>query len=186
VALLLRVRYPGGRRGPSLSLSADARSGTRARQTIFLRIPLILILLVAPTACKDREQANPNPPDSLLRDSLGLTPADHVHRIVLSSNNGTESIAPSEVVVQAGHFVEFFTRDRRVRTVAFLLDSLNAEQSAFLRSTGQDRSPPLVELETRFVVSFQGAPAGRYPFIVEGNERAISGVVIVGDPEPER
>jgi hypothetical protein len=94
-------------------------------------------------------------------------------------------VAPREVALEPGHFVEFFTEDRRVRTVSFLLDSLNAEQSAFLRSSGQDRSPPLVELETRFVVSFQGAPPGRYPFLVEGNERAISGVVTVGTPEGE-
>jgi hypothetical protein len=89
-------------------------------------------------------------------------------------------------MIEPGHYVEFFTQDGRVRTVSFLLDSLTAEQSDFLRSNGQDRSPPLVELETRYLVSFREAPTGRYPFVVEGNERAIRGAVVVASPEPDR
>jgi plastocyanin len=136
--------------------------------------------------CREREQPNPNPPDSLLIDSLSLTSEDHVHRVILTSSNTSESVQPSEVRIEPGHYVEFFTQDGRVRTVSFLLDSLTAEQSDFLRSSGQDRSPPLVEMETRYLVSFREAPTGRYPFVVEGNERAIRGAVVVAAPEPDR
>lgn len=155
------------------------------RSTTPPRLLAAALLLFAPASCVDREQPNLNPPDSLLRDSLGLTMEDHVHRVVLSSTNGSERVEPREVTVEPGHYVEFFTQDGRVRTVSFVLDSLDTAQSTFLTSTAQDRSPPLVELETRFVVSFREAPPGRYPFVVEGNERAITGVVIVGSAEPE-
>jgi hypothetical protein len=152
-----------------------------------LRLPLVLFLgCVAPVACRAREEPNLNPPDSVLQDSLGLTDADHVHRIVLASRNGSESVDPTELSIEPGHFVEFFTRDGRVRTVTFPLAGLTPAQADFLRSTGQDRSPPLVELESRYVVSFEDAPPGRYPFLVEGNERSIPGVVTVATPEPDR
>jgi plastocyanin len=156
-----------------------------------LRRPrLVAVLLVVGsstlTGCEAREAPNLNPPDSLLRDSLGLTEDDHVHRVVLASQNGSESVQPTEVSIEPGHYVEFFTQDRRVRMVSFPLAGLTPAQAEFLRSTGQDRSPPLVEIESRYLVSFQDAPPGRYPFLVEGNERSIPGVITVAGPEPDR
>jgi hypothetical protein len=147
---------------------------------------LIVVCPLALAACRAREEPNLNPPDSVLQDSLGLTGADQVHRIVLASQNGSESVDPTEVTIQPGHYVEFLTRDGRVRMVSFPLPGLTPAQTDFLRSTGQDRSPPLVEVDSRYVVSFKDAPPGRYPFLVEGNERSIPGVVIVAGPEPQR
>jgi plastocyanin len=152
------------------------------------RVPLVLFVLgiAGLAACRAREEPNLDPPDSLLQDSLGLTAADHVHRVVLSSQNGSESMQPTELTIEPGHYVEFFTEDGRVRTVSFVLEGLTPAQSQFLRSTAQDRSPPLVELGSRYVVSFTDAPPGRYPFRVEGNERTIQGIVSVQGPERDR
>lgn len=160
----------------------------RARSASLYRVPLVLFLVgcAGLTACRAQEEPNLNPPDSLLQDSLGLTAADHVHRVVLSSQNGSESVQPTDLSIEPGHYVEFVTEDGRVRTVSFMLQGLTPAQTEFLRSTGQDRSPPLVELGSRYVVQFTDAPPGRYPFLVEGNERTIQGVVTVKSPEPDR
>ena len=185
MAVLHRLRRASSDGGVSRRRARRLMGQLSARAARLLGAALVVIPVASASACRDREEPNLAPPDSLLQDSLGLTPEDRVHRVVLTSTNGSELVDPREVAVEAGHFVEFFTQDGRVRTVSFVSDSLSPAQSSFLRSTGQDRSPPLVERETRFVVSFQDAPPGRYPFVVEGNERAITGAVIVAGPQPE-
>lgn len=152
--------------------SSGVRGGLKGARALALVVALL-------PAC--REEGNPHPPDRLLQDSLGLTPDDRVHRVLLVSRDGTEVVEPREVVLAPGGYVEFFTRDRRVRTVSFVLDSLGREQGEFLRTTGQDRSPPLVEPDSRFVVSFARAPPGRYPFVVEGSGVPAYGSVLVED-----
>jgi len=145
------------------------------------RVWLLALWLVAPACTRE----NPDPPDPLLQDSLGLTGEDRVVRVRLSSRDGSELVEPAQVELEPGSWVEFFTRDRRVHTVSFAMDRLAPEQAGFLRGTSQDRSPPLVELDSRFVVSFEGAPAGRYPFLVEGNGSPARGIVVVRTPERE-
>jgi hypothetical protein len=115
----------------------------------------------------------------MLQDSLGLTAEDEVYRVFLRKLNEAETLEPAEVSIEPGAYLEFLTRDRQVRVVSFLVDELNPAQATFLRTTGQDRSPPLVELDSRFVVSFEGAPEGRYPFVVEGSGAPARGVVSV-------
>lgn len=184
MAVLHRLRHESTRGGLTAPFLAMGRS-----HRLVLNVYSVLLFLscsLALSACREREAPNQNPPDSLLQDSLGLMPTDQVHRIVLSSRNGAETVEPTEVTLRPGQYVEFFTEDRHVRTVAFITDSLNAQQTDFLRSSAQDRSPPLVELESRFLVSFVGAPPGRYPFVVTGNERSIQGVVVVANGEQGR
>jgi hypothetical protein len=140
----------------------------------------LLVFLAACGALAGCEQErNLRPPDQVLQDSLGLTDQDRVHRIVLRVQNQAESLEPSELSIEPGAYLEFLTQDRYVRVVSFVLDELAPEQASFLRSTGQDRSPPLVELDSRFLVSFEGAPPGRYPFVVEGSGAPARGVVSV-------
>ncbi len=62
------------------------------------------------------------------------------------------------------------------------MDSLGAEARAFLRETDQVASPPLLDRDTRYVISTAGAPPGRYPFVVEGNGRPARGALVVLDP----
>jgi plastocyanin len=136
-------------------------------------------LVLSLAACRPGEKKNDNPPDKLLQDSLGLTADSHVHRVALRTDSGAETVAPAQVVIEPGALVEFYTRDRRVRTVSFQLDGLTPEQASFLRASGQDRSPPLVELDSRFVVSFKDAPAGVYRYTVEGTGSPAFGSVQV-------
>lgn len=118
------------------------------------------------------------PPDSVLRAELGLTDSDAVHRVTITGG-ATEVLDPPEVYVAPDAWVEFVTSDWRVHVVLFEADSLSAEGLAFLQRTDQMGSPPLVDRDARFVVSFSDAPAGRYPYVVEGNGGPAHGVVVV-------
>ena len=142
-----------------------------------LSIPGAALLALFTVACWAEQ--NPNPPDPLLRDSLGLSETDRVHRVRLGTRGTTEVVEPSLVELDVGSYLEFVTRDGRVRTVEFVVESLSESRADFLQATGQESSPPLVELDSRFIVSFQEAPPGRYPFVVSGNAEPVSGVVVV-------
>lgn len=117
-------------------------------------------------------------PDSLLRAELGLTDQDQVHRVGLTGGD-RETLSPPTVELEPGSWLEFVTLDWRVHEVHFEADSLAPEARAFLERTDQVASPPLVNLDDRFVVSFEGAPEARYPFVVEGNGAPARGVVVV-------
>ncbi len=128
--------------------------------------------------CREEPQPPQFPPDSVLRSELGLTDADEVHRVSITGGE-RELVEPVEVQVPPGAWVEFVTTDWRVHQVRFVSDSLDAGRLAFLVDSDQVDSPPLVERDARFVVSFSDAPEGRYPYVVEGNGAATRGVVVV-------
>ncbi len=117
-------------------------------------------------------------PDDVLRSELGLTDSDEVHRVTLRGSE-REEVDPPETTVAPTAWVEFVSSDWRVHEVRFEADSLSAEALRFLVGTSQMESPPLLHRDARFVVSFRGAPEGRYPFRVEGNRARGRGVVVV-------
>jgi plastocyanin len=121
-------------------------------------------------------------PDATLRRELGLTDKDEVHRVTLLGGD-SEQVRPPTVSLSAGAYVEFVTGDGRIHEVHFELDSLAAAARAFLQESDQASSPPLVNRDSRFVVRFDQAPPGRYPFLVEGNGAPAHGVVVVR-PKP--
>lgn len=149
-----------------------------AMPRVLLPLGTCLLLLVS---CQ--EPNNERPPDPLLQDSLGLSPNDQVWRVELGSRDNREHVEPPVVTVSPGSWVEFVTTDTRLHTVLFPLDSLPAPSADFLLRTGQTASPPLVEEGARFVMSFEEAPAGRYPFLVEGNGVTAVGAVVVAEEE---
>jgi plastocyanin len=165
VALLRRVRDAG--RGSRLSWSARSVFG------------LALLLVLAGGCRRDDPSLRP---DDVLRDSLGLGDDDRVHRIRLSSPDNRETVEPGSIEVRPGDWVEFRTADRRVHAVSFVLDSLAPAAAEFLRASAQESSPPLVEPEARFLVSFADAPVGRYPFVVAGNGAEARGSIVVAEP----
>lgn len=137
-----------------------------------------MVLVAVATGCS----RGPDPslfPDSVLRAELGLTDADRVHRITLAGG-GAEQVAADSVLVAEGDWVEFVATDWRTHEVRFEAEALGAEARSFLERSDQVASPPLMAPDARFVVSFRGAPEGRYPFRVEGNGAPGRGVVVVG------
>lgn len=157
-------------RGPG---RASLRRGP-SRAFLAWSLPFLLAL---PSACKARPELRP---DQILKDELGLTDRDEVHRILVTGGD-FERIEPPEIVIRPGAYVEFFTTDWRTHEVRFEVESLGAEARRFLESTDQVASPPLLRRESRFVVTFEAAPTGRYPFVVEGNTAPGRGAVVVSD-----
>jgi plastocyanin len=119
-------------------------------------------------------------PDSVLMAELGLTSADRVHRVRLSGGE-IERADPAETEVAPGAYVEFITTDWLIHEVVFEADSMSAEQWAFLERTDQVASPPLIDLGSRYVLTFAAAPPGRYPFTLEGNGRPGRGAIVVAE-----
>lgn len=141
---------------------------------------LVVCLSALWPACRSRDPEHR--PDAFLRAELGLTDDDRVHVITLTGGN-SEHANPDSVSVPVGAYVQFVTDDWRIHEVIFDLESVGPSARGFLRRTEQLASPPLVDRDSRFLVSFDGAPPGRYPYRLEGNARPGRGVVVVvGEP----
>lgn len=121
-------------------------------------------------------------PDTTLRDSLGIDPERTVQRVSLGGAREREHVVPRTLEVVPGAVVEFYTLDHRAHSVLFLEDSLSPGALAFLQGRGGLASGPLVERGSRFVIDFQGAPPGRYPFLSRGHGEAAAGTLLVVEP----
>ncbi len=117
-------------------------------------------------------------PDEVLRRELGLTQEHRVYTVTITGGE-IEVASPGIDSVPVGSYVQFVTADWFVHEILFDADSLTAEVRAFLERTDQMASPPLLQQNSRYVVSFEGAPPGRYPYVVEGNGRPGRGVIVV-------
>jgi hypothetical protein len=118
-------------------------------------------------------------PETLLRDSLGLTTRDRVHTIDLSLVDGGDRASPLEVRIRPGERVAFRSGDGFFHRVRFPLDSLTEEARAWVLRVGLADGPPLLGRGAVWVVPFERPPPGRFPFLIEGNGREGGGVVIV-------
>jgi plastocyanin len=140
-----------------------------------------MVLFALAAAC----QAPPDPafrPDSVLQAELGLTLEDRVYRVRVSGGE-RERADPARISIEHGSYVEFVTTDWLIHEVIFELDSLSSDGHAFLERTNQLASSPLIEPDARYVLAFEGAPPGRYPYRLRGNGGEGRGVIVVA-PRP--
>lgn len=155
--------------------SDSLRLGGRRRLFTFVCCAPVVVGACAP---------EPDPalqPDQVLQAELGLTLEDRVYRVALTGGP-VERAEPAALSVEPGAYVEFVTTDWLIHEVLFETDSLGALQRAFLERTDQVESPPLLERESRYVLSFVDAPPGRYTYLLEGNGRPARGVIVVAAP----
>jgi plastocyanin len=110
---------------------------------------------------------------------LGLDPETPIHSVLLSGRGDRTRVLPGHTTVKAGDLVQFRVMDGRVHLVRFQIDEMEVDAGRFLEGTGQSGFPPLTERDARLVVSFVDAPAGRYPFVVEGYGPPVSGSIMV-------
>jgi plastocyanin len=131
------------------------------------------------TGCSD-----PDPelvPDDRLRAELGLTGDDRVHTITVEAGTAEEA-TPDSLEVLVGDLVQFVSGDWMVHEVRFETDALRAPTRTFLEGSGQLASPPLLQRDARFVLTFDEAPPGRYPYRLTGNRAEGAGVIVVKAP----
>ena len=145
-----------------------------------ISVSALTCALLAPQACQQPAE-NRLQPDAVLQAELGLTTTDRVHSVRITGGE-VERPDPALVEVEVGAYVMFITTDWLIHEVLFEADSLSSEQRAFMQRTDQLASPPLIEQDSRYVISFDGAPTGRYPYRLEGNGRAGRGAVVVTAP----
>lgn len=118
-------------------------------------------------------------PDAELQRTYGLTPRDRVHVVALSHRPPGEAAEPVEAVVRVGDWVVFQSADGFGRRVHFELDSLSVEARTWITERDVEASPPLLSVGVRWVISFEAAPPGRYPYRIEGNRQSGRGALRV-------
>ncbi len=104
-----------------------------------------------------------------------------IHQITLGGRGDEEHVVPTLLQVPPDAIVVFTTVDGRVHTVSFPEDSLALDAALFLERTSQLQSPPLMDRGSRFVVTLEGAPRGRYRFRSRGAGGEAWGTLLVGD-----
>lgn len=175
MAVLRVVRQPGRR------LTSSSGTPSTPGFAALLR-PLLGALLLAgllPSAGCGEGTGESADPHRELRERLDLDADREIHRVSLGGRGAEEHVVPSRLRVGPRAVVEFVAVDGRVHTVSFAEDSLAPDAARFLRRTSQLRSPPLVDRGARFVLSFQGAPGGRYPYRIEGPGGEAWGAILV-------
>jgi hypothetical protein len=154
-------------------------SGRGLRRLLLLS--LVGVGALVPGACREPEPVG-SELDPLLRDSLPDATGVPVRVVEIGFGPGGEEIAPDSVEVQPGERVDFHTLDGSPRVARFRVVGLDEDQYRFLTQGSGLSSPPLVAANTHWVVDFDRAPPGRYPFEVEGPRGTVGGVLWVGPP----
>jgi len=184
MGVLRRVRDPQrlwGRHGrvTSISRRGTVECGPRHAPRWGRRVVLALLLLAPAVACGSE---SPPPSDPELAEALGLPPRTPIYRFDLADRQGVVGLFPAEWEIPDGGVVQFVTRDPRVYSIHFERGAMSAEAWRFMQESGQESSPPLTREGARFVLSFEDAPPGAYPFRVEGQSETARGEIRVRDP----
>jgi len=123
-----------------------------------------LACFILAAACEAPPQLQP-PAELELEDrTVLLERGAEIVDIRLRSPSTGDPVLPDSVDARPGDVLRFIAADALVHAVAFDDSALSPEQHAFLESTGQLRSPPLLAVGSSWVVSLEAAPPGRYPF----------------------
>jgi plastocyanin len=142
---------------------------------------LALAIVIVAAACEAPAIGNAAEELELDSGTIRLDPGVTVADVLLRSTD-PNAIEPDTVRIRTGDVVRFTAGDARVHAVAFERDRLAPAAVAFLERTGQLRSPPLLSTGARWIVSFEGAPPGTYPFV--DTSRGAGGVIVVVQREP--
>ena len=140
---------------------------------------VVALTLLAPACSAEHE----DPEVTALRDEFGIASDRAIHFVMLLGEGAREGIDPPSLEVAPGDVVVFETGDWRVHTFAFDLDGTPPDRRTFLEDFRQTASPPLLTLGSRFLVTFEGAPLGDYPFTSEAGGGSARGVISVRVPE---
>lgn len=143
------------------------------------RLVIVALLLLSGMGC---EPVDPIlRPDAQLISELGLSERDRVHTVSLTAE-AEERADPDSIIVRSGDYLQFVSSDWLIHEVRFDSAEMSDRTRSFMIVTDQMRSPPLLQLGARYVLSFADAPEGAYPFRLEGNRGPGRGVIMVAPP----
>lgn len=142
----------------------------------FAGLLLGTLLLAGPTGCGEARAPGA---DTELRTVLDLAPEARVHRVEVTVTGDRLRMLPRRVRARTGDVVRFVVLDHRDYLIRFEAGEMDAEPAAFLRSTGQDRPPPLLGRDAFRPLDLREAPDGRYPFRIESSGLSTSGEILV-------
>ena len=98
----------------------------------------------------------------LAGDTIDVPEGVDLHDVKLVTNAQHKDFDPKQLQVAPGDYVRFTTGDSRTHAVVF--ETASPEIRTFLESTGQLRSPPLVNNGASWVIALDKAPVGTYVF----------------------
>ena len=172
------IARPGPTRRPSIWCRAVGQT-SRLGLGLALGRVIGLALLAHLAACGPEV---PPPSDPELAEALGIEEGIPIHQLLLSGRGDQTRVLPANVTIDAGDVVQFRVMDGRVHRVGFRIQEMDGDARAFLERTEQASPPPIVEQGGRLVLDFSGAPAGDYPFLVEGYGNSVEGRIRVRSP----
>jgi hypothetical protein len=137
----------------------------------------VLVLALLSGTVSGCREGGAIPRDPELAEALGVSARTEIHRVDLVTRGGMVVALPTRVELSEGALLQFVTRDWLVYSVR--LRAVDPEGDQWIEGTRQRHSPPLVEKEARYVLNFEGAPPGDYPFEVVGQGSNLEGTVRV-------
>lgn len=156
-------------------------SSARLRASAVVGFALVLAAQVACSGEEGPSSGAASSPHADLRERLAVEPDREIHQITIGGRGEEEHVVPTLLRLSGDDIVVFTTVDGRVHTLSFPRDSLALDAALFLERTDQMDSPPLTDRGSRFVVTLEGAPEGRYPFRSRGPGGEAWGTLVVGD-----
>lgn len=124
------------------------------------------------------------PPGAEGDPAVGLeqitAPAEgEVHLVSVVQRGGSAGFEPSEVIIRQGEVVRFVMGGSLPVSIVFDADAADFEAAGYLRDQGLHLGVLLTDPGQVHDASFEGAPAGRYPFVTQ--PAGAAGVVTVRD-----
>ncbi|MFO7253756.1 MAG: hypothetical protein DIU60_023695 [Actinomycetes bacterium] len=160
---------------------ASGRSRSERPDVVWAFLWALLIALPA-AACKAPPLGDGGEVLELESSTVRLEPGVVVADVELG---GEGVLTPDTTRIRVGDVVRFTAGDSRAHTVVFERDQIDSVAVAYLDRTAQLRSPPLLTTGSQWIVSFEGAPPGVYPFVdIATGARGVVLVVAPATPNP--
>ncbi len=96
------------------------------------------------------------------KDTIDVPAGTDLHDVAVRLADQNRDFNPAQLQAKPGDYLRFTIDDTRTHAIAF--EPATPELKAFLESTGQLRSPPLIAKGASWVIALKNAPMGQYPF----------------------
>ena len=121
----------------------------------------VFVLFVV-TACDNGIIEKKDRTLELAGDTIDVPDGVDLYDIKIATDAQSRDFEPDNLSASPGDYVRFTTADSRTHAIVFEVAA--GDTRTFLESTGQLRSPPLVNKGASWVIALDKAPVGTYVF----------------------